>query len=247
VAIQFGLLILGAYLLGSVPAAYLAARWSRHIDIRQYSDGNVGATNLLRLTSKWVAIPVILFDVGKGMAMVWVAQLLGLPLYQQVIIGAAAIIGHNWSVFLRFSGGRGVLTTLGVALILEPKLAVVLLVIAFSGLPFGQMAMSGICAIALLPISSWFSSAPVIRWLFNQPLGVDQRLPVTLAFLAIFLIAVVRRLAAPRTSFTASVPLRQLLLNRLLFDRDIGDRQAWIHQSHLEASSTKQPEKHGKG
>ncbi len=83
-AIKWGLLIVGTYLLGSVPAAYLAARWSRGIDIRQFSDGNVGATNLMRLTSKRIAIPVVIFDLGKGALMVWVAQLLGLDITQQI-------------------------------------------------------------------------------------------------------------------------------------------------------------------
>ncbi|GAH54098.1 unnamed protein product, partial [marine sediment metagenome] len=117
-AIEFGLLTLGAYLLGSVPAAYLAARWFRGIDIRQYGDGNVGASNLLRLTSKRIAIPVVIFDLGKGALMVWMAQLLGLDTTQQVTVGLAAVIGHNWPVFLRFNGGRGIFTSLGVISIL---------------------------------------------------------------------------------------------------------------------------------
>ena len=72
------LLVIGAYLLGSVPSAYLVARWSRGVDIRRYGSGNVGATNLLKITSKWLAILVIIFDLGKGAVMVWIAQLLGL-------------------------------------------------------------------------------------------------------------------------------------------------------------------------
>ncbi|MDD4876817.1 MAG: glycerol-3-phosphate acyltransferase, partial [Dehalococcoidales bacterium] len=76
-AIIFGLLIIVAYLLGSVPAAYLAAKWSRGIDIREYGDGNVGASNLLRVTSKWIAYTVIIFDLGKSALIIWVAQLLG--------------------------------------------------------------------------------------------------------------------------------------------------------------------------
>ena len=105
--IHFILLIIAAYLMGSVPTAYLAARLSRGIDIRKYGSGNVGATNLLRFTSKRVAIPVIIFDIFKGMAMVWVARLLGLDVTQQVVVGVIAIIGHNWPVFLCFNGGRG--------------------------------------------------------------------------------------------------------------------------------------------
>ncbi len=241
--IKFVLLILGAYLLGSIPAAYLAAKWFWGMDLRQYGSGNVGASNLLRATSKRLAIPVIIFDICKGMGMVWVAQLAGLDIAQQVIIGLAAIAGHNWSIFLRFSAGRGVLVTLGVVFILAPKLAPILLVVAFSGLAFGQMPVTTLCAIALLPMLSWFSSVPVISWFFTQPAGINERLPVTMAFLAIFLIAIIRRLTAPRTSLTASVTQGQLLVNRLFFDRDIRDRETWIHRAPPEARSTKHQKK----
>jgi len=233
VAIEFGLLTLGAYLLGSVPAAYLAARWSRGIDIRQCGDGNVGATNLMRLTSKQIAIPVIIFDLGKGAMMIWVAQLLGLDITQQVAVGLAAIIGHNWPVFLRFNGGRGILTTLGVVFILAPWLGLIVLVIAYGMAPFRQLALGTIIAVASLPIFSWF---------LPQLFGIEKPLPITLGFAAIFLLAVIRRLTTPRTIFTASVTLRQLLVNRLLFDRDIRDREAWIDRRLPE-----QQGKQGKG
>ena len=220
-AIKWGLLIVGAYLLGSVPAAYLAARWSRGIDIRRCGDGNVGATNLTRLTSKRIAIPVIIFDVGKGALMVWAAQLLGLDITQQVTVGLAAIIGHNWPVFLRFNGGRGIFTSLGVISILAPWLGLIALIIAYGMAPFRQLALGTIIALASLPIFSWFLS---------QPLGVTDKLPLALGFLVIFLVVVIRRLTAPRTIFTASVSPGRLLANRLLFDRDIRDREAWINQ-----------------
>ena len=220
-AVEFGLLTLGAYLLGSVPAAYLAARWSRGIDIRQCGDGNVGSTNLMRLTSKRVAIPVVIFDLGKGALMVWIAQLLGLDITQQAVVGVAAVIGHNWPVFLRFNGGRGILTSLGVISILAPWLGLIVLVIAYGLAPFHQLAVGVFLAVIFAPIAAWFLS---------QPLGVTDRLPLALGFLAIFLIVVIRRLTAPRTVFTASVTQGQLLVNRLLFDRDIRDRQAWIKQ-----------------
>jgi len=231
-AIEFGLLTLGAYLLGSVPAAYLAARWSRGIDIRRFSDGNVGSTNLMRLTSKRIAIPVIIFDVGKGAVMVWVAKLVGLETYQLVIVGLAAIIGHNWPVFLRFNGGRGIFTSLGVISILVPRLGLIALIIAYGMAPFRQLALGTIIALASLPIFSWF---------LPQLFDIEKPLPITLGFVAIFLLAVIRRLTASRTIFTASVTRRQLLVNRLLFDRDIRDRKTWIKQRQS------QPEKQREG
>ena len=232
-AIEFGLLIAGAYLLGSAPAAYLVAKWFRGVDIRQYGSGNVGATNLMRLTSKRLAIPVIIFDLGKGAVMVWAAQLLGMSLAQQVIVGLAAIVGHNWPVFLRFNGGRGVLTTLGVIIILpwlnnlQPwELIIagaVFLVIFFiiHNVPLGAIA-----AIAALPLVSW---------------GIGESLPLTLGYLAIVLILAIRRLVAQPPVRVTSISKRQILLNRLLFDRDIRDREAWRHLV------SEQWEKHGKG
>jgi len=224
-AIEFVLSLLGAYLLGSVPAAYLAAKWSRGIDIRQYGSGNVGATNLLGLTSKWIAIVVIILDLVKGMAVVWAAQLIGLGIAQQVTVGLAAIIGHNWPVFLRFNGGRGLLTILGLALFLP----LINGLIPWEIIAFFALAVIGLFTIHSIPLGTCAGVAamPLLSW------GLDEPLPMTLGFLAMFLIMVIRRLTAPKTSVTASVPPGQLLLNRLLFDRDIRDREAWIHRQPL--------------
>jgi len=231
--IAFILLIIGAYLLGSVPAAYLVAKWSRGIDLRQYGSGNVGVSNLWRLTSRWLAIPVMIFDLGKGMAVVWVAQLLGLGIVQQVTVGLAAIIGHSWPVFLRFCGGRGILTTLGIVFILP---------LLNNLVPWGIIVFLAIAGIGLftthdtsLGVGSGVAVLPLVSWGFAEPL------PFTLGFLAMFLIMVIRRLTAPRTSVTASVSRGQLFVNRLLFDRDIRDREAWIHRAPFETISTEQP------
>ena len=227
--VEFGLLVLATYLMGSIPTAYLAAKLSRGIDIRQYGDANVGATNLLRLTSKRVAIPVIIFDLGKGLIMVLAAQLVGLGIAQQVTVGLAAIVGHNWPIFLRFSGGRGVLTSLGVITILVPWIGLIVFLIAYGLAPFHQLAFGVLLSVIAAPTSAWF---------FSQPLGVADKLPLTLGFLAMFLIVIFRRLTVPRTSLSASVPLRQLLVNRLLFDRDIRDRETWLHHTYGKARST---------
>ncbi len=114
----FILLTLGAYVLGSFPLSYLAARLRRGIDIRKYGTGQAGAGNLWRMTGWKLAMPIGIFDLLKGAVMVWAAESVGLNLAQQVVVGLAAILGHNWSFFLRFSGGRGVGTAAGVIIIL---------------------------------------------------------------------------------------------------------------------------------
>ena len=114
------IIILLAYLLGSVPPAYLAARLSRGVDLRKFGTGNIGVSNLWHATGKRVAIvvPVILFDLAKGMPLVWAAKAMGLGVTAQAAVAIVAIIGHNWPFYLGFRGGRGMLTTLGIAIIL---------------------------------------------------------------------------------------------------------------------------------
>jgi glycerol-3-phosphate acyltransferase PlsY len=227
VVTEFVLLIIGAYLLGSVPTAYLVAKWRRGIDIRRFGSGNVGAANIVAAGSRWSSLIVIVFDLAKGFVPVYVAQTISLGSYQQVVIGLAAISGHNWPVFLRFNGGRGILAALGVVFALAPWLALVLTVIAFAWLPFGQFALGTLIALVLLPIFSWF---------LNKPFGVEQPLALTLGFAGILLIAVIRRLTAPR--FSTGVPAGELIVNRLLFDRDIRDRKAWVSRKPLDGPGT---------
>jgi len=230
-AIEFGLLIVGAYLLGSVPSAYLVVKRLRGIDIRQHGSGNVGVTNLLELTSKRVGIPVIIFDLGKGAVMVWAAQLVGLGIVEQVIVGLAAIIGHNWPLFLRFNGGRGVLTTLGIAFLFSIVYGLCLreysnLLSPWPILAFGIIFLGNAFIIHNVPLGVFTGIAafPIVSW------GVGEPVPLTLGYLAMFLILAIRRLAARPPVRVTSISKKQLLVNRLLFDRDIRDREAWIHR-----------------
>lgn len=218
-AIEFALLSIAAYLLGSVPAAYLAAKWYRGVDIRKLGTGKVGAANILSAASKWLAIPVAIFDIGKGALMVWLAQLLGLGAAAQVTVGVITVMGHNWPIFLRFQGGRGVFTSLGVITMLSPWLGLIILVMPYLFAPLRQVAFGVFWAFVSLPIFSWFLS---------QPLGIEERLPITLGFVALSLIGLSRRLVAPRTQLSQTVHPAGLFINRLLFDRDIRDRKAWL-------------------
>jgi glycerol-3-phosphate acyltransferase PlsY len=221
--VEFALLLVGAYLLGSIPTAYLAVRWSRGIDIRQYGSGNVGAANIRKLTSRWIFLAVIIFDIVKGMVMVVVARVIGLEIYQQVAIGLLGIIGHNWPVSLRFSGGRGMLTTLGVAFILPVingplvpwETITALVIIAIGAFIVHNVPMGMVVGVAPAPLVSWLTGKPT---------------EMTWGFLAIFLIMVIRRLTAPKTPLAASVSTGELLINRLLFDRDIRDKEAWLQR-----------------
>ncbi|CAM4439514.1 glycerol-3-phosphate 1-O-acyltransferase PlsY [Deinococcus marmoris] len=108
-----------SYLIGSVPAASWLAR-SRGVDIRKVGSGNSGATNVLRSLGKGPALLVAAFDILKGALAVWLARALDLPPEWVGVCGVAAVIGHNFSPFLRFRGGKGAATTFGTITALDP-------------------------------------------------------------------------------------------------------------------------------
>lgn len=105
------------YLLGAIPFGLIIGRLTRGIDLREFGSHRTGATNALRTLGLPAAALVFLLDVGKGIAAVVAARLLfpGDPLVEwaAAVAGFAAIVGHNWSVFIRFTGGRGVATSAG--------------------------------------------------------------------------------------------------------------------------------------
>ena len=153
--------------------------------------------------------------------MVWVGQMFGLSIGQQLAVGVAAIIGHNWPVFLRFSGGRGIGATLGVViiLILINHLSLWVVIAFLAIIAVGMIILHS----TAVPVLAAITALPLISWGFGQPLSV------TLGFLAILLVVVTRRLTASNST-AASSDKKQLLLNRLLFDRDIRDRDAWVYR-----------------
>jgi len=221
--IKFALLVVGAYLLGSIPAAYLAAKWYKGIDIRKVGTGNVGSSNVMSSTSKWLAVPVALFDMGKGALAVWIAQIVLHSAPQTMSVGFVVIAGHNWPVFLGFRGGKGMITSLGVITVISPLLGLIILLTAYIPAVIKQLALGVFLALVELPLLSWF---------FYQPLGLDldKRLAVTIGFAFISAMGFAKRLIGPRMEISRNVPAGELLLNRLLFDRDIRDRKAWINR-----------------
>ena len=110
------LIVLVAYLLGSVPTAYIAGRTLKGIDIRHIGDGNMGAANAYRQLGPRVGVMVGIVDAAKGALAVLIAQAADAPQAVVLLAGAAAVFGHNWPIFLGFRGGRGESTTIGVLL-----------------------------------------------------------------------------------------------------------------------------------
>lgn len=118
---RVALLAVTSYFLGAVPFSYFAGKLIRGIDLREHGSGNLGAANTFRVLGKGAAIPVLLADIGKGYLAVKFVQMYGLDGYQYVLIAALiVIIGHNYSVFVGFAGGKGVGTTAGTFLAMAP-------------------------------------------------------------------------------------------------------------------------------
>ena len=121
----FAAVVLGSYLLGSLPFGFMAAR-IRGVDILKVGSGATGATNVLRTLGPAYAVPVLLLDAGKGALSAYLGlRYLGMGTWGALIAGAAAVSGHNWSVFLKFKGGKGVAASAGVGLVAFPTVVVV--------------------------------------------------------------------------------------------------------------------------
>lgn len=123
--------IIISYLIGSIPTAYLFGKILKGIDIRNFGSGNVGATNALRVLGKKIGILVLLIDILKGLLpVIFLGDYLvsvGVPLSPEatrILLGLCCISGHNWTIFLRFKGGKGVATTLGVLLGLSFRITI---------------------------------------------------------------------------------------------------------------------------
>jgi glycerol-3-phosphate acyltransferase PlsY len=118
------LLCVGAYVIGSIPFGVVVAR-AKGVDLRQVGSGNIGATNVARALGKGWAIAVLLGDAAKGFVPVWLGRRFAMPAEIVAAAGGAAIVGHMFTLFLRGRGGKGVATSLGVAMALSPVTALI--------------------------------------------------------------------------------------------------------------------------
>ena len=114
------LAIICAYLIGSVPSGYIAGRVRKGIDIREVGSRNIGAMNVFYKVGFVEGMLVLTVDIGKGAAAVALARWLGVPMVAELLAGMAAVIGHGFPVFLKFRGGRGGATCIGILAFLMP-------------------------------------------------------------------------------------------------------------------------------
>ncbi|MBN1208302.1 MAG: glycerol-3-phosphate acyltransferase [Myxococcaceae bacterium] len=117
-------LVLLGYLAGSIPFGVLVTRWARGVDVRAEGSGNIGATNVARVAGKKLGILVLALDALKGaLPVLLVLRVMPDSPRAQVAVGVAAVLGHCYPVWLKFRGGKGVATALGVLLVLVPLAA----------------------------------------------------------------------------------------------------------------------------
>jgi len=172
--------LLAGYLLGSIPAGYLAGRWLRGVDIRTLGSGSTGATNVLRQFGKGPALVVFLVDVLKGTAAVLLAKALLEPLGAGpaaadwlsdscvVAAGLASLAGHIWPVWLGWRGGKAVATALGMLLGLTTPVGLACFGVFLTVLSFSRIvSLSSVVAALALPLLmlGWFQDQAMgLRW-----------------------------------------------------------------------------------
>jgi glycerol-3-phosphate acyltransferase PlsY len=190
--VRLALWLLAGYLLGSIPSSYLVARWLGGVDLRGQGSKNLGATNLYRTLGWRYALPAGLFDVVKGMVpVVAFAPRAGSGAWVPLALGVSAIVGHVFSVFVGFRGGKGVATAAGAVLGLAP------LPLGLSAVVWGLLVwVTGYVSVASMSGAVAF---PLAVWLFQPD---DQYVILGGAVLAAFIVfnhrANIRRLVEGR-------------------------------------------------
>lgn len=203
-----------SYLIGSVPVAWLVGRLRKGIDIREYGSGNVGASNVWQSVSKTLVVPVGLTQIGQGLAGVYVARLLGGG-GVCVAAGLAAIVAHDWNLWLRLQGGRGIGTSIGFMLALAPFDALpAFIVIAVAGVLLGQIPLGVGIALIVTPLAA---------------LAGGEHGAIVAGCAAMATLAMVKRLLANGPPDSA-IARPGVWLTRLLYDRDVRDRDAWVRR-----------------
>ncbi len=155
------LIVLLGYFVGSIPTAFIAGRLLKSRDIRQMGDGNMGARNAFFQLGAKAGISIFFIDAGKGALAILIAQAASLPQGAILLTGAAAVIGHNWPVFIGFRGGRGEATTIGVLLTLVTQPMLIL-----AGPVLATLAIKKNVTLASTFL---FIPLPLVCWLLGVP------------------------------------------------------------------------------
>ncbi len=215
---EFGIVV-AAYLWGAFPTSYLAGRYLKNIDLRDVGSGNVGASNLSTQAGTWVAVAVGAFDsLAKGALPIVLLKTLDYDLGLQAIVGVVVVVGHNWSPYLKFTGGRGVATGIGVVI--------------------GHgLWWEGIVGFSLIGIVGRLLTKDTAFWtligltalpLMNAALGRPPEIVYMSVGIALVLAA--KRLTANWERPFGGYPLANVMVYRLLWDRDVPKQEEWTER-----------------
>ena len=155
--------LLLAYLLGAIPFGYLLVKWKTGGDVRGAGSGNIGATNVARTTGWGVGVATLLLDIAKGYAAVWAAgRLTGGDLRWMAAAAVVVMLGHAYTVFLRFRGGKAVASFVGAFLCLTPLALAAALVVFVGVVAWSRYISAGsIVAAAVFPLAVWLIAGPI--------------------------------------------------------------------------------------
>jgi len=203
--IEYIIFSLLGYLVGSIPFSYLVPRVFKGVDIRKLGNGNVGGSNVVRSVGLFYGILSGFFDFFKAMWPPLIARALGLPLPIQVIGGFFTIIGHNWPLYLRFHGGRGVGCSLGLLLLFLPKELILSFLVAAIFALISEGALGVLVAFTLLTL--WT--------IFKNP---EPSLKILV--IAVYSLLLLRRLSFLPSDIKRGLPPLRTFFMRFLFDTD---------------------------
>ncbi len=175
IAELFSILGIGGYFLGSIPFGLVLCFLAGYGDIRKIGSGNIGATNVLRTGNKTLALLTVLLDAFKAGIAAYIAKVVApegdfvfwdistnIPTLAALVAGFCAILGHNFPVWLKFKGGKGVASSFGLVLVLTPKIALLALFVwILMAVLFRYSSLSAITAAALTPVITYFLSDDV--------------------------------------------------------------------------------------
>ena len=206
-----------SYLIGSIPTALLLSKYYRNIDIRKIGSGNIGASNAGNILGKKGFAVVSFFDgIVKGTFPILILNLLEFDLTIQVFASICVVMGHNWSIFIKLKGGRGLSTSMGtfLAFWLVPQM-ITIIIIAFL---WGWYIRKNIAPWIMLS----FVTAPIIA------IVSGMQVELQIHTFTILMLIVIKRLLANNESLPRYQSIIKTFLFRLILDRDISDHDQWI-------------------
>ena len=223
---ELAALYAGAFLLGSVPTAYILGRLVKGIDIRRYGSGNVGGGNVIQHVGKKWFVPQMLSDaLVKGAGSIWFSvYVVGLDWNSPQLIGPPLLVlaGNNWSPFLKMQGGRGLGVAAGTLLAFSPAIMGVALLIYFGGYLLTKEA--GVWALITL------LSLPLMAFFFPAELKMMEGTALVWFCLGLLGVVTFKRLTSNWTPLPRELSRKRVFLNRLFRDRDVDDREEWVER-----------------